>query len=97
MKEHNIVGQIIALDKERHVFVGFSEDDPGNTFLEFRNDPIRPHRLKLSEEALDALAALASAVADGSLVGTEKTYRVPTTGHEWGIEPPPQSPENSLP
>ncbi len=93
MKEHVIVGQIIALDKNRHVFVGFSGDDPGNVFIEFRNDPIRPHRLKLSDEALQALIDIATSQKGG----ISKDYRVPTTGHEWGIEPPPQSPENSLP
>jgi hypothetical protein len=48
----------VQLDETRHVSVGYSEDEPGTTFIEFVNADGVATRLKLSAEAVDALRYL---------------------------------------
>lgn len=54
----NISGHQIKLDEVRSVFVGRSDDADGFTYIKLVNPDGEETRLKISDEAREALAAL---------------------------------------
>lgn len=62
----NIIGRQIQLDDKRSVFVGRSDDDDGLTYVKFTNSDGEETRLKISQEAREALLNLLA--SDGIFV-----------------------------
>ena len=54
----NVIGHQIKLDEVRSVFVGRSEDSDGLTYIRLVNANGEATRLKISDQARSALAAL---------------------------------------